>query len=184
MSFKPMLNIVLSITLLSSITAFAITKVTEGAVFAPRKFGSVELFHSNDGFTLVNKGKTFKVPSHSMDANLRRVTEGNIEAMVNAGYIDVRKFDNGEFCLRYNVRGNGGGLLGATATYFTVKVVGSAAVGAAGGVALASAYLFGGGPAGVAMSVGAVKVSMAAALVAVEAGAQSAASVVAVAPTP
>lgn len=109
MFFKSMFKATLSIVLLSSMTAFSMLKIRDDAVFAPQKLGSTELMYSNEGFEIRAQGKSHKVKNHFLDKTLRVMTPAKMVALQQHGYISINQFNDGEFGLRFNTRGNGGG---------------------------------------------------------------------------
>lgn len=101
-----------------------ITKIPKKAVFASHKLGDIELYHGQDGFMVHKDGEYRKVKSCFVDKPLRNIKKKQLDVLSKIGYIKVGKYDDGEYSLKANVRGPGGGPLIGLASYATVQVIG------------------------------------------------------------
>ena len=139
----------ISKTLLLSIFAIFSTQAMETAIqikpsslFSRTDVGEFELYHSNNGFTVVQDGEEFAVEQHAMDPVLRKMNTKQVEKFQNRGYIQVKKNDRNQFSLTSQVRARGGGAGGATAGFwigrFAAQTVGYGIVAVAALPALAA----------------------------------------------
>jgi hypothetical protein len=83
------------------------------AVFIPSKLGALQLLHQSQGFMIKNGNNYVAVQKHDMDQSLREMNFRKLNAMIESGYISVNQFSDGSYGLKYNVRGPGGGPIGA-----------------------------------------------------------------------
>ena len=146
-------------------------EIKKSSVFAPERLGTIELSRETDGFHVLQNNKKHKVENYWLDKPLRKMDDEKLKTFLTQGYISVNKLDNGEFTLRSNVRGLGGGPVASVITYWGIK-------GSYYGGLIAGAWL--GGPFGAA----AAATQLATTAAAVEAAALAAAAAALASPTP
>ena len=99
-------------------------KLKDSSVHAPQRLGKVSLLHDEDGFYVLQNNKPHKVKNDWVDPILRTATNKRLESFQKSGYISVNQLDNGEFSLKANVRGLGGGPVTASMLYWVTKAIG------------------------------------------------------------
>ena len=88
-------------------------QIKPSSLFSRTDVGEFELYHSDNGFTILQDGKEFAIEQHAMDPVLRKMNTKQVEKFQNRGYIQVKKNDQNQFSLTSQVRARGGGLGGA-----------------------------------------------------------------------
>jgi hypothetical protein len=126
--------ILLSVTGISYATKY---EVPRESVFAPERLAITALMHSKKGFQIKQDDALQQVANHNVDKPLRAMSSEQLQAFVKGGYISVNQLGNGEFTLRANGRGLGGGPILGPIGYWAVKGLcyGTAIGGAIGTVA-------------------------------------------------
>lgn len=76
--------------------------------------GDVRLIHRNEEFYAIHGGRSHKVKSHNLSPNLRKISDKALAVLLEGGYLDVNKSNEGDFVVNLNARQLGGGLGGAT----------------------------------------------------------------------
>lgn len=118
----------LSLLLLFSSSALAMDKAMEQA----------EPFKTNGAqFTVFTKdGHAKPVKPYDVDKTLRKAPPKTLPTLLKNGYIQPQQLDNGDYKLKFNVRGKGGGPLTAGLFYWATKGI---CYGSAAGAATAAA---------------------------------------------
>lgn len=96
------------------------------------KLGNIELYHHNGNFKVFQNNKVHVVAHHNVvDKQIRSIDSKKLSFFLNHGHIQVSQNNQGDFILRSNVHGLGGGH--ATGKLFGVitKFGGYAAIGIA-----------------------------------------------------
>jgi hypothetical protein len=89
------------------------------SVVAPKALGEIALYHSNkNGFIIKRNNEEHPINNAWLDPDLRTFKKDQLESFQKVGYFQVKQLDNGEFKLLAHVRGNGGGVGGATAGFW------------------------------------------------------------------
>jgi hypothetical protein len=91
-----------------------IVDCTKLPVMVPERLGSVELYHNNEGFHVVHKNEYRQIKPHFMDKELRKINKHQLAGLLAHGYLSLNQMSDNEFSLEANVRGLGGGGVGAT----------------------------------------------------------------------
>lgn len=118
---------------LSSSTQGAISKIRESAVMVPQVLSAVKLFHQQDRFVVSDDDGFHEIENCWLDSDLRRLAKSPeaLEKFQDVGYIEVKKYDTGQYSLRSHVRALGGGPGFGAVVYWTVKSSLYAALGTA-----------------------------------------------------
>lgn len=82
------------------------------STFIPSELGNIKLYHNGNGFVIHKEREEIEVKSYDMDPVLRNITQQKLNVLMHSGYISVRKVGD-DYALRFNVRGLGGGPVGA-----------------------------------------------------------------------
>ena len=101
----------------------SLLKIKNSSVFAPECLGTIELSRETDGFHVLQNNKKHKVENYWLDKPLRKMDDKQLKTFLTQGYISVNKLDNGEFTLRSNVRGLGGGPLTGMVAAWCVRAI-------------------------------------------------------------
>ncbi|MDR3549984.1 MAG: hypothetical protein P4L31_01095 [Candidatus Babeliales bacterium] len=122
--------------------------------FASHKLGSVDLYHADGRFHVMQNNKKYAIETHSVDEKIRSVDAHKMATFLKHGHIELKQTDQGDFKLRANVHGNGGGPVAGAVAYWVTKSIcwGGVGAAAAGGVGVVvAATVATGGTAGVAV---------------------------------
>lgn len=84
-------------------------EIGESSVFVPGRLGKLGLSHDGSRFNVTKDGERVTIPSHWTDKNMRNISQERLAKFLEKGYLSVNQMDNGEYTLKANVRGNGGG---------------------------------------------------------------------------
>lgn len=90
----------------------------------PTNLAALRLIHENKSFRVMDAGKSQEVPACWVDKEVRSVSTERLAKMLGHGYLSVNQMSNGEFSVKANVRGEGGGLVLGMAAKWGVRVVG------------------------------------------------------------
>lgn len=131
-----------------------IVRINDTARFASHKLGKIELYHANGEFKVMHDNKLHAVENHCVDKPLRNVDLKKLAMFLNHGHLAVNKTDNGEFTIRANAHGKGGGPVCAWWAYGTAKAFCWTTVGITAGASVAGAVVATGGGAVVAAGTG------------------------------
>lgn len=117
-------KVILSLTLISTNLLNAqIFKIKDSSVIASSNLGKVELLHDEDGFHILQDNKYHDVESYWVDPFLRNISNKRLESFLDNGYVTINQMNSGEFFLRANVRGLGGGPISGAIAYWTTKTL-------------------------------------------------------------
>ncbi len=132
------------------LTAMDLVVKKEG-LFVPAKLGSLKVMRTNDGYEVLKNNARHKVHNYDVDPLLKKLDKKALGSFLasKAGYIEVSKFDNGDYKLQAKMRLNGGFLLTGVIVYNTLKYTGYAAYGI-GSIGAIAASFVAAGPAGAA----------------------------------
>ena len=104
----------MSIALMLSVTLSQAQGV-EVPALKPSHLKALMLVHEDRSFKVVADGKIEEVPACWVDKDVRSVSTERLSKMLGHGYLSVNQMSNGEFSVKANVRGEGGGVGGAAA---------------------------------------------------------------------
>jgi hypothetical protein len=88
--------------------------IKESAVFAPQRLGQIKLRYDEQGYSVIQNGKSHKIESYDVDPLLRKMNREQLKKFQQKGLISVNQADNGEFSLKAGAKLRGGGPGGAT----------------------------------------------------------------------
>lgn len=80
-----------------------------------------QLFYENHNFYVIHNTIKTRIKLHDTDAELRAISKKKLKAFLKCGYLRLKQFDNGEYKVYANVRGVGGGPIGAGVGVFIGK---------------------------------------------------------------
>lgn len=134
--------------LLTSLSNAELFKIQGSAIFTPHRLGKIELSHDENKFYVLQNGKHNAVKPYWVDKSLQNIPTEKLKAFLKKGYISINQMNDGEFSLKANVRGLGGGpVCGAIAYWATKTFCYGTAVAAASTIVVTT-----GGAAGAATS--------------------------------
>ena len=119
----------------------------KNSVMVPHTLGEISVYRENGIFHAIQNGAHHKIEHYWTDPSLRNVSEKQLGAFLQKGYLAISQMSNGEFTLKAKVRGLGGGPITACCVYWGVKATAytTAAVWVAlGGVGTAPAVVVAG----------------------------------------
>lgn len=121
-------------------------KVARRNILASESLGKVSVFKDNDGFKVKNNGKTFDVPAHDVDKNLRSLNADQMKKLQLAGgLIKVNKLKNGDFTLGLDGQLKGGGPICGAIAGWAVRTASYAGISCAAWLGTTTAVAAGGG---------------------------------------
>ncbi len=130
-------------------------KFAEENVFVPERLGKVKLSHNGKRFLAKQKGQRTKIQNCFVDKTIRGVSQERLAKLMDCGYLSLNQTDDGEFTLKHNVRGPGGGPVLATLFYWATKVGLYSAIGGAVAGSTAAVVVTGGAAAPAVAGLGA-----------------------------
>lgn len=119
--------------------------------FAPKELGITALTHNNLGFNAIRDGKKHTIQNAFVDKTIRNVPSDKLIKFLEKGYLSVNKMSDGQYTLKANVKGLGGGaylawlFYGGTKSlcYGTVIAAGTGVIATGVGAGVAAAGLGG-----------------------------------------
>lgn len=98
---------------------------------------NAQLFTHGENFVVAQDNKLSLIKNHDIDPLLKKFGSKNLDRFLKHGYLSLNQCDNGDYTLKANVRGIGGGPITGAFLYWLTKSVcyGTAAVAATGAVA-------------------------------------------------
>jgi hypothetical protein len=124
---------------------------------------NAQLFTHGENFVVAQDNKLSLIKNHDIDPLLKKFGSKNLDRFLKHGYLELNQCTNGDYTLKANVRGVGGGPLTGSFLYWLTKTVcyggAAAAIGgtvAATGGAAAAVGTAVAGSAGAAVGGGAV----------------------------
>ncbi len=130
----------LSLIACFSINAMEETKILRikpTSLFVKNDIGEVELYHTGNGFTILQNNEEFPISKYSMDPLLKKMNRKQLKKFQKIGYLEVKRNAFNEFSLASKVRGNGGGPVTGAVLYWLTKTLcyGTAVAAVGAGVA-------------------------------------------------
>lgn len=108
-----------------------LVRINDSHVQSTSELSNVSVFHDAGGFSVVANGQIHSILPHNLNAPLRGINNEKLKLLLDASYLRVKHYDNGEYALDANGRMNGGGPILAAIGYGIVKAAGWAFVSAA-----------------------------------------------------
>lgn len=99
----------------------AALKIKAESVHAMGGLKDIELYHNENGFSVVTGNEIHAVKNAYMDPVLRNITAAKLLALQKAGYISINKKENGDYTLLANGRIVGGGPAFGAFLYWLTK---------------------------------------------------------------
>ena len=92
---------------LLSLIAFSVSQASSEILlinrrFVPERLGTINLFHSNGKFYVIQNNKMHTVENHSVDKKIRSIDTKKLVNFLQHGHIAINQTDHGDFTLRAN----------------------------------------------------------------------------------
>src|SRR3990172_4671085 len=117
------------------------------SVFVPSSLGNISVKYENHDFCVIDSnGSKATIQRADLDKEIRGVSQETLQKMLEVGFLTLNK-SQGDYILKYSVRGPGGFILSGVAVFFTTYGTGLAmcvagtALAATGVGGVAGAYL-------------------------------------------
>lgn len=93
------------------------------SVYAPHRFGNIELYHGKKGFVILQGDKKHVIEKRFIDPIARSITKERLKPFLKSGYFAINQTNDGCFTLKAHQRLKGGGPVLGTVMYWLTKSV-------------------------------------------------------------